>query len=449
MKKGNLLPIQKKSCTFAAAKVKIQMTDKLKEIFKNNKKVAENYVFMTLLQILNIAFYLIIYPVLIRRMGQEAYGLYAFSISMTAIVMVVINFGFDLPGTKRIATIMNNSQNDEANRNQQISDVLSHILTAKTGIEIVTGAIFAILIATIPLLRANYLIFCIAFVQTVACLIFPQWYYQGIQQMRNVTYIQFACKMLSLPFILIFVRSAEDVWLLMLITTAASVAGGMLSWIQIRFWHHIRMRICLHGTREYYKEAVPFFLSNAMGIVKEQGIVILAGAFLGMADVAIYDLANKIVTVPRIMLLQLNNALYPKMAVEMQAKRVRRILWSEIGLGLGVIVLIAIVGKWVVLLLGGEMMLPSYPVSILLSTTVLLWMLGTAYIDFIFVPSGNNKLVTWNQLVALCSCMAITITWLLLNPSVYAIVAGITISGLCEIIFCASVTRKKKLLRYA
>lgn len=425
------------------------MIDQLKHIFRQNKKVAENYVFMSLLQVLNMAFYLVVYPILIRRMGQEAYGLYAFAISVVAIIIVVVNFGFDLPGAKRIAKIMQTTDAHSPSQKEQLSDVLGYILSAKIEIELAVGLLFGILIAVVPFMRAHYLIFGIAFAKTINSLLLPQWYYQGIQQMRHVTYIQAICQVVSLILIVIFVQTANDIWLLMLITVAASVLGGLLSWIQIRFMHGLRMRIRLRGVREYYKEAIPFFLSNAMGVVKEQGIVILAGAFLGMADVAIYDLANKIVTVPRILLLQLNNALYPKMAVQLQPQRVRRILWSEIGLGIGVIAIVALLGKWVVLLLGSKMMLPAYPVSILLSSTVLLWMIGTAYIDFVFVPSGNSPLVTWNQVVALCSCILITITWLLIAPSVYAIAAGITLSGVCEVLFCIFITHRKKLLHYA
>ena len=54
------------------------MEHKLRDIWNNNTKVVENYAFMTILQVLNICFYLLIYPFLIRVLGAESYGLYAF-----------------------------------------------------------------------------------------------------------------------------------------------------------------------------------------------------------------------------------------------------------------------------------------------------------------------------------------------------------------------------------
>ena len=51
----------------------------LKKTFVNNKKVVENYFFMTLLLVLNSFFGLLIYPYIIRTLGAEAYGTYIFA----------------------------------------------------------------------------------------------------------------------------------------------------------------------------------------------------------------------------------------------------------------------------------------------------------------------------------------------------------------------------------
>ena len=414
----------------------------IKTTFRDNKKVAENYLFMTLLQVLNVCFYFIVYPFLIVRLGREGYGTYAFAWSVVCIAMAVVNFGFDLPGAKRVAQIM-----ADGGDKKQLSELLSHVQTAKVFLELIVAAAYVVLLVAVPFLREHYVVFAIGFAQTLTCIIFPQWYFQGVQRMRFVTYIQVGCKLLSLPFIFWLLHTPNDVWLFMLISTSATVFGAAIAWLLIRFKDGVRMPLVRpSGLKPYYAEAFPFFLTNAMGIVKEQGVVLLTGAFLGMADVPIFDLANKIVTVPRILLLKLNDALYPKIVVQSTAREVKRIMKTEVLLGLLVVAIVAGVGKWLILWLGHGELPTAYPVSIILSTTVLFWMVGTAFINFVFVPTNNRYLVTANQVVALVSCLSIAAIWLWLSPSVYGVAAAIAISGLCEVVFCSIVTKKKQLL---
>jgi len=410
--------------------------------FQGNKKVAENYLFMIMIQVLNVCFYFIVYPFLIVQLGKDGYGTYAFAWSIVCIAMAVINFGFDLPGAKHVAQIMS-----EGGEIKRLSAVLSYVQTAKILLELAVASVFAILVFAIPFMREHYLIFIIGFAQTLTCIFFPQWYFQGVQRMRVVTYIQFGCKLLSLPFIFWFLRTPNDVWLFMLISTVAAVLGAFAAWLIIRFKDGIPMPlVSVKNLKPCYTEAMPFFLTNVMGILKEQGVVLLTGAFLGMADVAVFDLANKIVTLPRILLLKINDALYPKIVVKSTAHEIKRIMKSELLMGICVVVLIVAIGKWVVQILGHGELPMAYPVSIILSTTILFWMLGTAFVNFVFVPTDNRYLVTINQVVALVTCLSIVAVWLYLIPSVYGVATGLAISGFCEVIFCIFVTWKKHLL---
>ena len=418
------------------------MWQKIRDIWHENTKVVENYVFMTLLQVINVCFYLLLYPLLIIRLGDEGYGTYAFAWSVVTTLMVVVNFGFDLPYAKRVAQII-----AEGGDKDRMSDVLSRVQTAKISLDIVVAASYAVLILAIPFFRANWLLFAIGFAQTLSCIFFPQWYFQGVQRMRVVTYIQVGCKLLSLPFIFLLLHSPADVWLLMLINTSVSLIGAAAAWCLIRYKDGVRMYFVSPLTvKADFKEAFPFFLTNAMGTLKEQGIIWLVGGFLGMADVAVYDLANKIVTLPRIVLMKMNDALFPKIAVRSSAREIRRIMWVETALSILAIITIAAIGKWLVLWLGHGELPAAYPVSIILSLTILFWMLGTSFINFVFVPTNNYYLVTLNQAVSLIACMSAAAVWLYLAPSVYGIAAALAFAGFCEVLFCSISTYKKRLL---
>ena len=423
-------------------KLTLFMWQKIQDILRENTKVAENYVFMTLLQVLNVCFYLLLYPFLIIRLGDTGYGTYAFAWSVVTALTVVINFGFDLPYAKRVAQII-----AEGGDKERMSDVLSRVQTAKIGLDIAVGCLYAILILVIPFFRTHWLLFAIGFAQTLSCIFFPQWYFQGVQRMRVVTYIQVGCKLLSLPFIFLCLHSPADVWILMLINISASLIGAIAAWLLIRYKDGVRMHIVSPRiVKTDYAEAFPFFLTNVMGTLKEQGIIWLVGGFLGMADVAVFDLASKIVTLPRTLMIKMNDALFPKIAVRSSAREIQRIMWVETILSLLAILTIAAIGKWLVLWLGHGELPAAYPVSIILSLTILFWMLGTSFINFVFVPTNNYYLVTINQAVSLVTCIGAATIWLTFAPSVYGIAAALAFSGLCEVLFCSISTHKKQLL---
>lgn len=409
------------------------------DTFKNNKKVMENYFFMTILQILNMCFYLLIYPFLISRLGQEGYGLYAYAASMVFLFITFINFGFDLPAAQQVALHSDNKQ--------VLGDVLSSVQTAKIYIEVVAAVCFAVVMLINPIVNNDPYVFWITFLQTLTFILFPQWYYQGLQKMKMVTYIQFGFRLLSLPFIFIFISKSEDVWIFALITSLASVFGGITAWLMIRYYDGIKIYwASFSAVKKACKEAVPFCGGNIIGVVKEQGMILLAGSFLGLADVAIYDLANKIMLIPRTIFSKLNDALYPKMVVKGNREANRKVLLYEVALGTGAMLCVALFGPFAVYYLGGEQMMASYGVTVILSFTILSWLLAGVFLQFYFIPAGFTRHILYNQIVAMSSCFIVAGVGLYFWHNVYALAVGYAFSGLCEILYCYIVVKKKQML---
>lgn len=415
-----------------------QLTN-IKDLFNRHKKVVENYFFMTVLQVINSLFYVMIYPYLIRTLGSESYGLYVYALSIVTYFIFIVNFGFDLPATKAVA---------QENENRiAIGNVLSCIFTAKIYLLLVSVLIFSILLITIPFLREHYLLFVIVFGQTINFALFPTYYYQGMQKMKIATIIQVIFKLLSLPFIFVLVKSSNDLSLFAIINTITMVIGGTVAILLVIFVDRLRIRwVGFSELRSWFKEAFPFFLSNSVGTLKEQGIPIIVGAFFGMRDVAIYDLANKLIIIPRTVLMSLNAALFPKIVMDNNKATIRKIIKYEFLIGFAVIALIIAFGYWVILFLGGEMMTDAYPLAIVLSVTVLSWLVVGSIISFLFIPNHKYYLVTINQIIALAAVAVFILLGFSIKISIFVLVGALAFSGIAEIIFCLYQTKKYKFL---
>lgn len=406
---------------------------------KNNKKIIENYFFMTILQVLNSFFYLLIYPYLIRTIGAEKYGLFVFATSITTYFIFLVNFGFDMPATKVIVLNV-----DDKNSLQK---TLSCVFTAKFYIFILASVILMFLCFLFPLFRNNYQLFLICFTQIISFIIFPQWYFQAIQKMRIVTYIQLSLKLLSLPIIFLVIKNSADLNLYALIVSLSSILGGLIAFLIINFKYQLKITFVKYNElRIWFRDALPFFLSNSAGVIKEQGLTMLIGLFLGMKEVAIYDLANKIISIPKTLLTSINAAIFPKIITTISSEKIKKIINIEMILSLTVILTVIILGKYAVNFLGGESMEQAYPLSILLSTTVMVWLVVGAYISFVFIPNNKYFFVTRNQIVALLSCVFFVFLGLLYEKSVLILGLAIALSGLCELIYCKYISTKNKLL---
>lgn len=405
----------------------------------NNKKVIENYLFMTALPILSSLVGILLYPYLIRKLGAENYGLYIFSISFTSYFIGFISFGFSFPALKGIV---------ENRENQlQKNKIVSSVFSAKLLLAIISVIIFILTLMFIPIVRNNKLIFIISFSQIISEIFYPSWYFQGMQKMHVVTVIQLGFRLLTIPFIFIFIKNPVDIWIFALITSLSIILSGAASILFLIFKEKIVINfISFKGLGKYFREALPFFWSSTIGTMKQESVTIFIGAFFGMSDVAIYDLANKIVIIPRMLTMSINSALFPKVISNAEKLIIKKIIKYETIIGFATMFLVILFGYWIVLLMGGINMISAYPIAIILSFTVLSWLVVGGYINFIFIPQNLYYFVTRNQFVAFISFLFFSISGLLFSESIYVLIIALAFSGLVEILYCKYLINKHHLL---
>jgi PST family polysaccharide transporter len=404
-----------------------------------NTKVIENYFFMTALQIISSAFGILIYPYLIRILGPESYGLYVFSLSVTSYFVSFISFGFSFPAAK---AVVENKDNLQAK-----NDIISCVFTAKIYLALISALIFSGLIFFVPAMHKNWFIFSVSFPQIIAEILFPVWYFQGIQKMRVVTYIQLGFRLATLPFVFIFIKTPADNWIYALIGSVSLIFAGIAAVFYLYKEENIIYRfVSVNSLKAYFRDAMPFFWTSSASTIKTESITILIGSFFSMTDVALYDLANKINILPRMLTASINGALFPQILKNTQKNVIKKIIKYETLIGLIVIAGIAIFGYWIVLILGGAKMTGAYPLAVVLSGTVLIWLVVGSYISFIFVPNNRYYFVTQNQFVAFGTFFLFCIPGLIIFQNIFAPVAALILSGLCEIVYCNYLIKKHKLL---
>lgn len=287
--------------------IKMLKFAKIKKKLPEHSKILENFFFLSLTQLFNLIYPLITYPYLIKTLGASVFGLVIFAQAICVYFSIIINWGFEATGTKKISIHRDNKK--------KLSQIISSILIIKFCLWILCFLFLILLIISIPALQDNKLLYVFTFLLTLNELLVPIWYFQGTEKMKYITYLTIFIRCVFLIAIFIFIHGPEDYLYVPLLNSIGIFGGGALAlYLMIikdknKFQFQPVNRIIF-----YIKDGFPIFVSNIVISIKDRFNVLLIGAFLGMTDVAIYDLATKIMNIIMQFVSVANNAIYPRMA---------------------------------------------------------------------------------------------------------------------------------------
>lgn len=407
----------------------------IKRVCKENLKVISNYSHMTILQVMNSFFYILIYPFVINTVGVENYGLYIFATSIATYLMVFVTFGFDMHAAK----LMSLSPDD----GELHASLLNTVLAAKFILEFLVVLVFFALVMCVPFIKLNGMLFLICFINTLSCVFLPTWYFHGLQRMKVLTVIQLIFKVLSLPVIYLLVRGGDDVSVYALIVVLTNVLSAVFAYgFAMRASRAVFKVPPVGLILRLLRDVQPFFWSSATNTFKQKSIEVIIGSFFGMKEVAIYDLANKIFSVPSLLASNINAALFPIMVKKAQKNTVDSIIKVEIFIGLLCMLAVAVGGYWVVKLVSVHDMQEAYYLAILLSVNIMTFLVVGSHIYFIYVPHQRYDLVLRNQIVSVFSFYLFCGAYLAISWSVYSVVLALVSSALLEILYSYSLVKK-------
>ena len=406
-----------------------------------NTKVAENFGFMTLQSVGNILIGLVMYSYTLRTLGAENYGLYVFVFSIITYCTALIEFGFYVPATKAVV--------DNKNNHDALGRIVSRIILIRTFLTIFTAAALTIVIILIPMLREYWQLFAILFLISVSSIFTINWYYQGLKRMRVVTIVALALRLSSVPLILIFVCNESCLVAYLVIAASTQAITNITTTVYAIIHDKLRLRlIALREMWQYTKECSPFFFTNGLDAIKDAVLPVTIGAFLGMRDVAIFNLADKIVSITWTSIENVNIALYPEFINKATHSVVRTIIKYEFIIGFCAMAGIAAFGYWFVLLLGGEEMLGSYPIAIVLSFKIMSYLYVCACNDFIFIPRGRYINITIRQ--AFTTVLSVTACYvgLSISPTIIMAASLTAVTYVLEMLFCRYLARRTPYVEY-
>ncbi|MGM0407324.1 MAG: flippase [Bacteroidota bacterium] len=356
----------------------------IREKAGRHKTLIQNFSYLSALQVFNMLIPLITYPYLIRVLGKETYGLVIFAQAIIQYLVILVEFGFNISATKEVSIHRDNKK--------KISEIVSSVLLTKGAFFLVTLLILSALVLLIPQAKGYETLF---FLSMWACLynvIFPMWYFQGIEKMKYITYITLVSRLTFLGLIFVFIHSPDDYLFIPIINGIGALLAGIVSLYIIFRQHRVKFKLpTIRNIKHYLKESVPIFISNVSIKLYVSTNKVIVGAFLGMAEVAYYDLGEKVTSILKKPQGILSQALFPKISKEKNLNFIKKVF--NYSLLVNVLLLIGVLAgaRQMVLLLGGQDMLPAVWVLNILALTVPVIAMSNIFGVQLLIPFGFSR----------------------------------------------------------
>ena len=335
------------------------MREKINRIKKNI--LFKNIVSLSFLQVSNYIFPLITLPYLVRVLGPEKYGLVNFAIAFTAYFNIITDFGFNLSVTREISLNRTNQK--------RISSIVSTILFIKLILLAICFSIFFILIILIPFFNKYFSLYLLAFTIVIGNSFIPLWFFQGIEDMKYITYFNFAGKFFYTILIFVLIQNSHDFFKYIGLNGILMLSISILSilFIFIKF----KIRLIFPNKNEVLHQinkSKHIFFSNIGISLYTNSTTFILGLLTSNNIVGYFVAADKIRIAIQSIYSPVSQAIYPRLASlfnSSKAKAVdllRRISSWVILLGGSVGILILIFSKEIIILILGNEYLSSIPV---------------------------------------------------------------------------------------
>ncbi len=264
----------------------------------------ENFLSLSILQGLNYILPLVTFPYLVRVVGVEKFGLLSFATATIAYFQIITDYGFNLSATREVAIHRENKE--------KLQEIFSSVMIIKMGLLIVSLVLMSGLVFGFSKFRQDWPIYYLSFGMVLGQVLFPVWFFQGMERMRYITLLNILAKGLFTVAIFVFVRTQEDFWKVPLLNSIGFVIAGIVSlWLVYRYWAILVRPVSKASIVNQLREGWHIFVSTIFSSFYRNTNVVILGLFTTNELVGYYSISEKILKIVQSLQDVVGNTLFP------------------------------------------------------------------------------------------------------------------------------------------
>lgn len=282
---------------------------RLKELANRprSKILIGNFLSLSVLQVLNYLLPLVTLPYLTRVLGVNMFGVLAIASAVIIYFQTFVDFGFEYSATRDIA---NNQDNILI-----ISKILWTVTFTKLLFMLISLIILIALILLNSFLRDNYLIILLTFLYIPSSIMFPEWFYQGMEKMKYITALNVFAKTIFTILIFLIIKKPSDYIFQPLLMVSGYFVSGIISVYIIV--NHFKVKMywpSVSDIRTAVKGSFDIFFNLLLPTLYNNLSTLLLGLWWGNSAVGIFDAGKKIIMLSDQALSVLTRTFFPYLA---------------------------------------------------------------------------------------------------------------------------------------
>lgn len=329
--------------------------EKFKSLSLEKKNFFKNFTAMGIIQILNYVIPFVTLPYLARVLAVDKFGLIFFAQAVMDYFSRFVDFGFNQSGVRELAI----EREDE----NKVSQIYTSVLFARFWLLIVSFIVLSCVIFGFEKFRQDWLVYYFTFLSVLGNILLSTWFFQGMEKMKFITYLNVLTRIISVVCIFVFIRCQADYYLVPLFNSLGILVAGVVSvWLAT---HQFKVKLYLPKVKEVWyklKDSSEYFLGNVSIALYQSANAFVLGLCVSTTMVAYYVSAQKIYLAIYFMYLPFYNAFFPYMSKNKDIKFWKKVFKILIFVSLGISLFILFFSKPIISIFYGDQLLESYKV---------------------------------------------------------------------------------------
>jgi PST family polysaccharide transporter len=271
---------------------------------EENKRLLSNILSLSMLQAVNYILPLITLPYLLRVLGVELFGLLAFAGATVAFFNIVTEYGFNLTATRDVSIYRDNRH--------KLVEIFSAVMVIKISLMLVSLFVFSLIVFSFEKFSKDILVYFLTFSTILGQILFPVWLFQGLESMKQITYLNIFAKSVFTVAVFVFVQEQSDFYIVPMLTSMGLILSGVWSLYIVKTKYSIGFKWqpwCI--IKQYLDDGWHIFISNIAVSLYTISTTIILGMLTNNTMVGYFSAADKIIQAFKGLISPISQAIYP------------------------------------------------------------------------------------------------------------------------------------------